>query len=185
MKCIKIITDKDFNLKSISFDKPRHRYASRGIVLNNDGKVAILNKRKKNEYKLVGGGIEFNENPKEAFVREVYEETGCRISIVDELGVIEEEKSLDNFKQTSYIYVARVIDNTGELHLTQKEMDEGAVLLWLDINYALFLIKESLNNVNASKYEDLYHSRFIVKRDYEILKYYINYISIKKNDFNS
>ena len=184
MKCIKIITDKDFNLKSISFNNPRHRYASRGIVLNNDGKVAILNKKNKNEYKLVGGGIEFNESPREAFIREVYEETGCRISIMDELGIIEEEKSLDNFKQTSYIYVARVIDNTGVLHLTQKEIDEGAVLLWLDINYALFLIKDSLNNINASKYENLYHSRFIVKRDYEILKYYINYISFNKNDYN-
>ena len=70
------------------------------------------------------------------------------------------------------------------LHLTQKEIDEGAVLLWLDINYALFLIKDSLNNINASKYENLYHSRFIVKRDYEILKYYINYISFNKNDYN-
>ena len=179
MKYIKKITDEDFNLKSIPFDNPRHRYASRGIVLNNDGKVAILNKKNKNEYKLVGGGIEFNECPKDAFIREVYEETGCRISIMDELGVIEEEKSLDNFKQTSYIYVAKVINNTGKLHLTQKEMDEGAVLLWLDINDALFLIKESLNNIIASKYENLYHSRFIVKRDYEILKYYTNYSSIK------
>lgn len=180
MKYIKKITDKDFNLKSIPFDNPRHRYASRGIILNSDNKIAILNKKNKNEYKLIGGGIEFNESPKQAFIREVYEETGCKIAIIDELGVIEEEKSLDNFKQTSYIYVARVVDNTKELHLTQKEIDEGAALLWLEPCYALSLIKKSFNNIIASKYENLYHSRFIVKRDYEILKYYINYMNSKE-----
>lgn len=46
MDSFKIITDKDFGLKEKEFDNPRIRYGARGIVLDNDGKIAILNKKK-------------------------------------------------------------------------------------------------------------------------------------------
>ena len=38
-----------------------------------------FNKKKKNEYKLPGGGIDYGETPNEAFIREALEETGCKI----------------------------------------------------------------------------------------------------------
>lgn len=76
MICIKKITDEDFGLNSIPFDNPRKRLGARGIVFNNEGKIAILNKTLKNEYKLVGGGIDENEDPTIAFKREVMEEAG-------------------------------------------------------------------------------------------------------------
>lgn len=174
MKCIKILKDEDFDLKSIPFDNPRIRYGARGIVFNKDGKIAIFNKSNKNEYKLPGGGIDKNENPKEAFKREVLEETGCEVSILKELGTIEEHKSLDNFKQTSYLFVAEVISDTGNLNLTKKEKDEGAKLLWVEPKRGLDLIKGCIDNLKESKYENLYHSRFIVKRDITILEYYLN-----------
>lgn len=176
MKCIGKLTDEDFELKVIPFNNPRHRYGARGIVLNQDNKVAILNKTFKNEYKLVGGGIEEDENPVVAFKREVLEEAGCVVEIDDCLGIFEELKTHDNFKQTSYIYVAHVVEDMNEVHFTQKEVDEGAKLLWLDINDAMKLIKESEDKLVASKYESIYHTKFIIRRDYEILKYYINHI---------
>ena len=58
-------------------------------------------------------------------------------------------------------------------NFTQKETDEGSKLLWLDISDALKLIKESENKLVSSKYESVYHTKFIVRRDYEILKYQI------------
>lgn len=177
MNCIKVLTDEDFGITSIKMENPRHRLGARGLVLKND-KVAILNKQSKNEYKLVGGGIEKDEDPATAFQREVLEETGCQIEIVDFLGITEEYKSQDNFRQTSYVYVANVINDTGNFNFTQKEIDEGSKLLWLDINDALKLIKESENKLVSSKYESVYHTKFIVRRDYEILKYYIdNYLN--------
>lgn len=175
MKCIKKLTDEDFGLDIIPFNEPRHRFGARGIVFNNENKIAILNKSLKNEYKLVGGGIKEDEDPTKAFKREVLEETGCIIEIDDCLGTIEELKSQDNFKQTSYIYVAHVIEDKKELHLTQKELDEGSKLLWLDIEDAIKLIKDSEDKLVASKYESVYHTKFIVRRDYEILKYYKNH----------
>ena len=174
MKCIKVLKDEDFNLESKEFNNPRIRYGARGIVINNKGQIAIFNKSNKNEFKLPGGGIDKGEDIKEAFKREVLEETGCKVEIIEELGTIEEHKTLDNFKQISYIFVSKVIENTYKQSLTKKEQDEGAKLIWVDANEGLSLITNCINNLKESDYENLYHSKFIVTRDKIILEYYLN-----------
>lgn len=173
MNCIRILVDEDFGLKSVDFNNPRIRHGARGIIINSEGKIAILNKANKNEYKLVGGGIDDGETPEEAFKRESLEETGCDIEIVKSLGTIEEHKSLDNFKQISYLFVAKVINDNHNLKLTEKEKDEGARLLWVDANEALNLITNCFDQLKESKYENLYHSKFIAMRDRYILEYYL------------
>jgi 8-oxo-dGTP diphosphatase len=174
MKCIKIIKDEDIGLKEISFDNPTIRIGARGIVLREDGKIAIINKTLKNEFKLPGGGVEKGETPEEGFIREILEETGCLVKITDKLGTIEEHKSLDNFKQISYLFVGEVVENTNKQNLTKKEQYEGTKLVWVILEEGLELIKNSLNNLKSSKYENLYHSKFIVLRDKYILEYYLN-----------
>ena len=180
MKCICVIKDEDFNLESIEFQNPRIRYGARGIVINNEGKIAIFNKSLKNEYKLPGGGIENNEQIEMAFKREVLEETGCEIEIIEKLGTIEEHKSLDNFKQISHVFVAKVIRDTHKLSLTDKEKAEGSRLIWVSLEEGLSLITNCINNIKASEYENLYHTKFIVTRDKYILEYYIK----EKNKIN-
>ncbi|MCI5703299.1 MAG: NUDIX domain-containing protein, partial [Erysipelotrichaceae bacterium] len=155
MNCIRVLVDEDFGLKSVEFNNPRVRKGARGIIINSDGKIAVFNKASKNEYKLPGGGIDEGENPEEAFKREALEETGCEIEIINSLGTIEEHKSLDNFKQTSYIFVAKVVNDTHKLNLTQKEKDEGAQLLWVDDTEALKLITDCYDKLKESKYENL------------------------------
>ena len=173
MNCIRVLTDEDFGLKSIPFNNPRIRYGARGIVIREDGKIAIFNKTKKNEYKLPGGGIDEYEDIREAFKREVLEETGCNVEIISELGTIEEHKSLDDFKQISYLFVGKVINDNNELNLTEKEINEGAKVLWVNIEEGLNLISNCLGNLKESEYENLYHSKFIVLRDKYILEYYL------------
>lgn len=177
MICVKVLTDLDFDLEVKEFNNPRIRYGARGIVFNDKNEIAILNKANKNEYKLVGGGIEENEDPTIAFKREVLEETGCKIEIDDCLGIIKEEKTQDNFIQTSYIYVAHILEDTKQLQLTDEEIDDGSQLLWLNIDDAMDRIKSCENSIVASKHEgnmSIYHTKFIVRRDYTILKYYKN-----------
>lgn len=185
MDLICVVTDKDLNEKSVEISNPKLRYGARGIVIRNDGKIAVFNKSKKNEYKLPGGGIEENENPKEAFKREVLEETGCIIEIIDELGTTEEYKSQDNFKQTSFVFVGKVIEDTKILHLTQKEKDKGAILTWEYPYIALELIKNSYNNLIASDYESVYHTKFVVFRDRKILEFYLNKSKISLEFINN
>ena len=163
MNLICKITDKDIGKQPIEMDNPRLRLGARGIVIREDGKIAIFNKSNKNEYKLPGGGLEGEEKPEEAFKREVLEETGCEVEIIECLGTTEEYKTFDNFKQISYVFVGKVIKDTKQLNVTQKEKEEGAKLLW-----------ESFDNLIASKYESVYHTKFIALRDRNILEYYLN-----------
>ncbi len=141
------------------------RYASRAILKNNKGEIAIFNKSLKNEYKLPGGGIEEDEDKIKALKREILEETGCTIKDINFLGITIEEKSSTNFKQISYIYECNVLEDTNNLHLTKKELDEGAKLIWTSIENAYQLVKDSFNNLKGSKYDNLYKSLFMVKRD--------------------
>lgn len=174
MELICKITDLDIGEELLKMENPRLRLAARGIVIREDGKIAVFNKSNKNEYKLPGGGIEGEENPEIAFKREAMEETGCEVEIIKELGTTEEYKSLNNFKQISYVYIGKVIKDTKQLHVTEKEKDEGAKLLWETPQKALELITECYNNLIASKYESVYSTKFIVLRDRKILEKYIN-----------
>lgn len=174
MNVIAKITDEVFGQKSIPFNNPRVRTGARGIVQREDGKIAVFNKKNKNEYKLPGGGVDEGEDLEEAFKREVLEETGCIISNIKFIGITEELKSLDNFKQISYVYFGKVKEQTNKLNLTQKEIDEGGELIWLTPEEALDKIIECYGLLKESKYENLYHSKFINYRDKEILKYYLD-----------
>lgn len=181
----KCLTDADFGLEEKEMKKYRHRFGARGIIVNDLGKVALLYKEKKNEYKLIGGGVYANEDPEVAFIREALEECGCHIEIEQFLGTFEEIKSQDAFKQTSYIYLAHVVLDTGSLNLTAQEKGEGSRLVWCDIDEAISLVSNSLDHLVGSIYEgdfSVYHARFIVRRDAEILKFYASFqCNYKKN----
>lgn len=173
MNIIAKLTNEDFGLEPKEVENCNIRKASRGIVIREDGKIAIQHKSNKNEYKLVGGGIEGNEDPSIAFKREVLEEAGCEIEILHQLGIIEEERSLINLKQISYIFVSKVTNDTHKLNLTEKEKNEGAELLWLEPEEALDLIIDCYDKLVPSKYENVYATRFVVTRDRKILEYYL------------
>lgn len=176
---IGVVKDSDLGigLQDKPLDNPITRYAARGIILNDKGEVGIFYKTQKHEYKLPGGGIE-NEDPATAFKREVYEETGCEIEILEKLGTIEEHKGKTNFKQISHVFVAKVTKDTGKLHLTQKEQIEGAGFMWTSLDNGIKLVHDSFNKLKASSskvtegYESVYMTQFVVKRDEQILKYY-------------
>ena len=183
MDLIKTLSDFDFDIIPLIFNNPRIRHGARGIVFNDKNNIAILNKTKKNEFKLIGGGIEKNEDPAIAFQREVLEETGCVVEIDNCLGAIKEEKSQDNFIQISTVYVAHVVKDTKQLKLTSDEIEDGATLLWLPLNIAIEKIRNSEKKLVASSHEgnmSIYHTKFIVRRDYTILKYYIDNILKKE-----
>lgn len=173
MDLIYKVTDKDIGEKEIDMQNPRVRIAARGIVIRDDGKIAVFNKTNKNEYKLPGGGLEGNEPPEEAFFREVLEETGCKVEIIKSLGTIEEHKSLSNYKQISYVFVSKVKEDTSKLELTDKEKDEGAKLIWEYPQKALELISSCYDKITGSIYDDLYETKFIVLRDRKILEYFL------------
>ena len=174
MELICKLTDEDIGEKIINMENPKLRLGARGIVIREDGRIAIFNKSNKNEYKLPGGGLEGEEKPEDAFKREVLEETGCEIEIIESLGTTEEYKSQNNFKQISYIFVGKVLKDTKQLNVTKKEKEEGAKLLWETPKKALELITECFDKLVASKYESIYSTKFVVLRDRRIIEYYLS-----------
>ncbi len=173
MENIGRLTNSDFGLEHVELNNPRVRYAARAILINNDGKIAIFNKSNKNEYKLPGGGVEGTEDIKEALKRECLEETGCNIEVIRDLCTIDEDRENYNFTQTSYVYVCKVVGEPHELNLTQKEIDEGGKLLWVTPEEGYELVKNCIDNLVGSKYEDVYTTKFVVLRDRKILEYYL------------
>ena len=173
MKFIINIDDKDIGEKVYKINEPKIRKAVRTILFNGKGKIAILHKKNKNEYKLVGGGIEENENMEAALRREVNEETGCVIKDIVELGYVEELRTINNFMQISFVFVSKVEKNKNQLSLTEQEQDEGAELCWFLPEIALKKIRECYNRLNPSKYSNLYNSKMVIKRDELILEYYL------------
>ena len=175
IKNIAVITDSDFNLPIEKNNKePVVRFGARGIILNEENKIAVFYEENKNQYKLPGGGIEENENPKQAFIRECKEEVGADVEITKELGCVIEEKSKDNFKQLSFVYVAKAIGEIGKQNLTDQEKEEGAKVIWLSKLEALERMKNCLSNLKQSKYDSVYRSQFMVLRDIKILEYFID-----------
>lgn len=170
------LTDKDFGVEPKEMSNYEMRFAARGIVVREDGKIALQKKCNTNEFKLIGGGIEEEEEPSLGFKREVLEETGCEVEIIKEFGITEEYVSMKNAKQISHVFVAKVINDLHTLKLTEKEKSEGAELIWVTPEEALKLIEDSYGKLVASNYAeeyDVYRMRFIRLRDKKILEYYI------------
>ncbi len=86
---------------------------------------------------------------------------------------------MNNFKQISYVFVGKVVKDTKQLNVTEKERDEGAKLLWESPEKALQIITKSYNELVASKYQSIYATKFIVLRDRKILERYLE-LEIKK-----
>ncbi|MDE5539328.1 MAG: NUDIX domain-containing protein [Bacilli bacterium] len=167
------ITDKDIGIDVSEMHEPEIRQGARGIVIRDDGKIALFYKSNKQQYKLPGGGIENDESPEIAFRREVLEETGCIVEIVKKLGITEEYKTKDNFKQTSHVFVSKVIKDTKKLDITDNEKDDGAKLAWVEAKKALELIKSSYEILLSANDDLEYPAKFVVLRDIKILEYYL------------
>lgn len=171
---IAVITDSDFGLEiKENMEPPKKRLGARGIVVNDKNEVAIFVKIHKNECKLPGGGIEENEKPQIAFIRECEEELGVDVKIEKMLGTIVEDKSQENFMQCSYVFVAKKLKDKESNNLTEQEKDEGGIVIWMKPEEALNKMNECLNNLKASKYDSIYRSKFMVLRDIKILEYYL------------
>ncbi len=185
LKCIKTITDADFGIEPKPLNNPITRQGARGIVVRADGKIALFNKAKMNEYKLPGGGIEQGEQPDVAFAREVAEEVGCTVKNVKPLGYTVEEKGQTNFTQTSYVFVAELDKVLSAPNFTEKEINEGAQFIWVTPKQALKLVSESLHNLQDSpvdKYENVYGTSFMVVRDTYILDAFIKTQTLRKTN---
>ncbi|KAI1168178.1 NUDIX hydrolase domain-like protein [Nemania serpens] len=138
------------------------RYAVRVVTVDATGHVALIYAKKGNYHKLPGGGIEVDEDHGEAAAREVREETGAVVSIRRSVGcVASTEEFRNDLHQISYVYVADVVDASGQPELTEEELVDGLTHEWI-------LARQALDKMSAVEpTSDL--GRFIKERDVYLL----------------
>lgn len=165
MKLIKEIFENDINPGAPAVDESRFRTrtAARAIVTDDDGKVALLYVGRHNYHKLPGGGVEGDEDIRQALERELLEEIGCRVEVNGEVGKVIEH--LDQFEQiqTSYCFTAKLIGEKGEPDFTEDELLDQFSIVWVkDIHEAIKLLES-----DAPTY---YQGKSINIRDLALLK---------------
>ena len=166
MKLIKLINPE--NVSEQEANEYQIREAARAIVFDADKKVALIYSEKYNYYKLPGGGVEGGEDYKTAVKRECAEEIGCEVTVGNELGMIMGYRKKINTKQTSYCYLADVLGEKGQPKLTQSEIEEAFVTVWLPLEEAVRKVRE---NINTS----VYLVPYMVTRDTAFLEEAANY----------
>ncbi|MBP0969490.1 MAG: GNAT family N-acetyltransferase [Oscillospiraceae bacterium] len=104
------------------------RRACRGIVT--DGSRILMSRETvADQWMIPGGGMEEGETAQQCAEREVAEETGYEVEAYEP--VLEVDEYYEEMKYETLYFRCRIIGRT-ETHLTQREMDAGAVPFWAD-----------------------------------------------------
>ena len=94
------------------------RVIARGIVMNEEGKVAIHHIRRddmfccQDYYETPGGGVDEGESVEEAFKRECDEEIGYSVQILKELAVVDDAYNLIKRKNENHYFLAKTKGKT-------------------------------------------------------------------------
>ena len=145
------LTDKIvLGTEGLSTKEPRK--TSRAILLNAEGKYAVMYAEKFHLHSLPGGGIDDGEDAFAALVREVLEETGCSCDTVEPLGTVYENRYHADFTSLSYYFVVHTKIEETVQQLTDAEIANGTVLKWCSFDEMYSLIKDIAHETNQRKF---------------------------------
>lgn len=165
MKLLKTIREKDVfgRAKTKKITRYKTLKSGRAVVLDNRGKIALLNVSKRKYHKLPGGGRKKNESIIQSLKRECLEEIGCQIIIKKEIGKIIEYRNWETpLKHTSFCYLAKIKGKKGKSRFTSRELKQKFKVNWLSLDRAIRIIKKD-------KPID-YYGKFIKLRELTYLK---------------
>jgi len=120
------------------------RRAARAIVMNERGEIALMYAAEEDYHKLPGGGIEANEHVTDALVREMTEEVGADIEILDGLGIVIEYRNKRKFMQISYCYMCKIRGDLEEPAFTEDELKAGFELQWTTLSEAIARMEQEI-----------------------------------------
>lgn len=141
MKLLAEITTKSLGLGEES-ERLRGTYelrkSARVILECEVGMIAIQHLTEFGIYKLPGGGMENAETVMETAIREIREEVGAQIEVIDAVGMIIEYRG--NLLQISYCFHARVVGELSEPTFEPDELAAGQETIWVTPHEAIRLI---------------------------------------------
>jgi len=139
----------------------RLRKAARALVFNDENKIALMYMVKDSYHTLPSGWVEVWENIQEWLVREIREEVGADIIILEEIGITIEYRNFSKLMQISYCYMTKVFWELYATNLDEFEKEGWFTLLLVSLDEAIEYLKKD-NNKNL-------FTKFIQKRDLSIL----------------
>ena len=146
MKLLYKLIDDQYELKGEAHD----RKAARAIIIN-EKKEVLMNHLlgddifgHRDYYETPGGGVDENETPEQAVIREAQEETGYICRIIDEIGIVDDYYNLINTHNISYYYLLKVVGE-GPKNLDQYEKKVIDKVVWADIDSAIKLIEDTVD----------------------------------------
>ncbi len=131
------------------------RTAVRFIVIDNEGRMALLGRR---HFLIPGGGVEDGESLEDAVKRECLEEVGCDIDIGDEIGMTVEYRQREERYQETHCFTARVKGEKGMPQTTQED-EIGVEVKWLTPIEAKQALEEHKQLIAAEKYNGNFNVR--------------------------
>ena len=147
MKIIANLNDDQYPFSYIN----HIRNVARGVVINGKNEVAFVKLHghdsfvDRNYFELPGGGVRLNEKIKEAFLREMKEETGYQVTIVHEIGQVRDFYNLIHRENHNYYFLAKTDKWMGtELEEYETKMIEQIV--WMPIDRAIEAFHTMLNS---------------------------------------
>lgn len=116
MKTLFCLKDEEYPTKG----KKHIRLISRAILQNEEGLFAIHRIERDDEfgkwtyYETPGGGVDEGETPEEGLVRECLEETGYKVRILEELGIVDDYYNYISRNNINHYYLAKIIGGDGK-----------------------------------------------------------------------
>lgn len=100
----------------------QNRPRATAIIIHKD-KILLMKRNKygKKYYAFIGGGVEQGEDPKNAAVRETYEETSVKINIDKQLKILDTPAN-----QTHFVYLGNYISGEPMLQKGTNEFNSNA-----------------------------------------------------------
>ena len=108
------LEDKEYVLKELT----HVRNVARAVLINDKNEVCILTVDRDDifgkclYYETPGGGVDENETPEQAVIREIDEEIGCKAEIIIKIGVVEDYYNLIGRKNINHYYLCRTLIKT-------------------------------------------------------------------------
>ena len=110
MKLLQVLKDEAFPFSYIDHT----RIVTRAIILNEKNEVYLINVERDDDFgnasylETPGGGVKDGEKLREALLREIEEECGFIVDIIDEIGLVEDDYNIIHRHNKTYYYLCRV-----------------------------------------------------------------------------
>ena len=129
-----------------------------GCIIEKNNKILMVKEAKKKcygQWNFPAGHLEENETIKEAAIREIYEETGCKVKLTGVLPIVHE------FNKNENLIMIRFVAKIEEENIKFNE-SEILDVKWIDIEDIKNMKEEELRGYNMSlKFLDDYEKNHI------------------------